>query len=138
MAERVNTRTEALARQIRRMPTAGWLVLLVAGAVITAIIVSVTVTSKGPKKISTQLVGLPSGADASHFLVRYQIAKPSHTDVTCTVQAVGKDHEIVGSISDTIPAVTGTKRTSTRNVTVPTTELAVSANIVDCAVVAER
>ena len=137
MAERVNTRTEALARQIRRVPTAGWLVLLVAGAVITAIIVSVTVTSKGPK-ISTQLVGLPSGADASHLLVQYQIAKPSHTDVTCTVQAVGKDHDIVGSISDTIPAVTGTKRTSTRDVTVPTTKLAVSANIVDCAVVAER
>ena len=137
MAERVNTRTEALARQVRRMPTAGWLVLLVAGAVITAIIVSVTVTSTGPK-ISTQVSGFPSGADASHFLVRYRIDKPSHTDVTCTVQAVGKDHEIVGSITDTIPANTGTKRTSARNVSVPTTELAVSANIIDCAVVAER
>lgn len=137
MAERVNTRTEALARQVRRMPTAGWLVLLVAGAVITAIIVSVTVTSKGPK-ITTQLLALPSGADASHFLVRYQIVKPSHTDVTCTVQAVGKDHDIVGSMTDTIPANTGTKRTSTRDVSVPTTELAVSANIVNCAVVAER
>lgn len=137
VAERVNTRTVAFSGQLRRVPTAAWLVLLIAGGVVTAILVSVLVT---PTKatISTHLVAFPGGDDPRQFVVRYQIEKPSHADVTCTVQAIGIEHDIVGSVPDTTPARDDTTRTSTRDVTVPTTKQAVSAEITQCQVVARR
>jgi len=119
------------------MPTAGWIVLLIAGGVITALIVSV-VAVPSKSAITTQLAGLPSGSTAQQFNVRYDIDKPSHADVTCTVQALGGDHSVVGSISDTTPARNDSKRSITRQVTVPTTKQAVSAQIVDCEITARH
>jgi hypothetical protein len=137
VAERVNIRTVALSRQLQRVPTAAWLVLLIVGGVLTAIIVSVTVSDK-PPTISTQLTALPKGSDATHFLVRYQIDKPSHADVTCTIQAVGVNHDIVGSVNDVTPARTDTQRQTIRQISVPTSKLAVSADITDCSVTARH
>jgi hypothetical protein len=134
VAERVNTRTTALAARLRRVPTPAWIVLLIAGAVVTALVVLVVATPNN-STTSTQLVALPDGSTASQFVVRYRIDKPSHADVTCAVQALGSGHDVVGSIDDTTPARDDTTRTSTRQVIVPTTERAVSAQITDCRIV---
>lgn len=137
MAERLNTRTVALSHRLRQVPTAGWLVLLIAGALLAAILVAVLVT---PKKatITTQLLALPGGTNPTALDVRYRIDKPSHADVTCTVQAIDEDHDVVGSIADTTPARSDTSRTSTRAVTVPTSKQAVTAEITGCRVVARH
>jgi len=134
MAERVNQRGEAIGRRLRQVSTGTWLVLLVAGALLTALIVSL-VSSGHKDTVTTRLTALPAGGDDTHLPVRYEIVKPSHTEVRCRVDAIGVEHDVVGSLVDVTPAWSTGKRSAVRDVTVPTTKKAVSADITDCTIV---
>jgi hypothetical protein len=96
-------------------------------------------TSGQPAAVGAQLRGLPrAGQDASHLPVSYDVSKPPRTEVQCTVQAVGKDHGLVGQLTDIVPARTDGKSTTTRTVVVPTTATGVSAVVSDCHITARR
>lgn len=133
MAERVHARSLSVSRRLERVSTGTWLVLLVVGGLLAALVVGLLFTGS-PAKVSTQLTALPAGSDRAHFLVRYRITKPSHTEVRCTLTATDERHEVVGSFTDTIPARADAQRTTSRSVTIPTTGLAVSSDVTGCSI----
>jgi hypothetical protein len=132
----VNVRTIAMSRRLRQVPKAGWIVLLIGGAVLTAILVSLLSSNRAT--ITTQLVSLPGAESPTSIDVKYRIEKPSHAEVTCKIEAIGIKHDVVGSLIHTSPARSDTTRTATWTVTVPTSRQAVSAEISDCQIVARR
>jgi hypothetical protein len=134
VAERVDQRALRLSAQLSRVPTLGWLALLVTGGILAAVIVSVVGAATGGDKVSSQLVSLPPGATSTALPVRYQVVAPADKPAQCEIDAVGKDFGVVGTLIDKIPARADGDRTTTRSIVVRTSVLAVSANIINCKV----
>lgn len=134
MAERVNQRGMNIAAQLARVPNAVWFALLVVGGIVVAAIVQFAGGGSGPQ-VSGELVSLPAGATASRLPVEYRVSGPENEAVRCRIDAIGKDHGVVGTTTDTVlPHAAGRGRTG-RTIVVSTTKLAVSADINSCAVV---
>jgi hypothetical protein len=127
VAERVARRRAAWARRIETVSTGTWLVLLLAGGLVVALLVGLFVSAGSPA-VAAQLRALPAGATPRSLPVTYVVTKPTRTDVACDVEAVGVGHDVVGTLSDRLPAAAG--RSVQRTVVVPTSALGVSATIV--------
>jgi hypothetical protein len=137
VAERVDRRGALIRAQLSRVPTPAWFGLLIAGGVLAAALVQLVGTGGG-SGVTSELVSLPRGANASSFPVTYQVSTPAHTAVRCEVDAVGADHAVVGTVMDTVPARTDASRTTVRTIVVATTKRAVSADVDTCTVVRTR
>lgn len=138
MAERVRPKRGTFGARFAKVGTGTWLVLLVAGALLTAILVAL-VTSGRPATVGAQLRALPrAGQDTKRLPVSYDVSKPPRTEVECTVHAVGKDHGLVGQLIDIVPVRADGKTTTTRNVVVPTTARGVTAVVSGCHITARR
>jgi hypothetical protein len=133
VAERVDQRGEFVKAQLGRVPTPMWFALLIAGGILTAALVQLVGT--GGSGVSSQLVSLPKGATSAGLPVRYEVTAPAHHAVQCVLEAVGKDHAVVGTFTDSVPARTDDARRTTRDIVITTTALAVSADIDSCTVV---
>lgn len=130
MAERVRP-PSTLGRRLATVPGWAWVTALVLGALLTALLVSILVPGTG-SGISASLQALPAGADDHQLPVRYVLTAPPQDAVQCTVEAIDQDHLLVGSILDTVGIRRNGQRSTTRDVRVPTSHRAVSAQIGNC------
>lgn len=131
MAERVNQRAERAKSRLAAIPTVGWALLLVLGATGTAVLVAVVTSSSHPS-VTQRLVALPSGASTSSLPVRYEVRGERATSYRCVVTAIDENRRTVGVVTDVVPARLDDGRTSTRSLNVPTSHLAVTADVGPC------
>lgn len=132
MAERVGRRLPggSLVARARELPGAVWLVLLVAGAVVAAVVVAVVGHSSNP--LTANIVGGFRSDDPHAFTFSYTVTKNPLATSECEIEVQDGSHEKVGSVVDTVGPTPNNVRTTRKQLVVPTRDQGVTAIIDRC------
>lgn len=132
MAERVGRTLPGgtLLARAAKLPSAVWVVLLVAAAVLVGIVVAIVGHNSNP--LTANVLGGFKADNPHAFTVSYQVTKNPQATSECDIEVQDEYHDTVGSVIDTIGPTANNVKTTTKQLVIKTTGQGVTAIIDRC------